>query len=117
MDIPIALRIGLHYLTSPVKAMIRGFILLEVLKMTYDKVRYFELLEYSKELEKKGKTLYEENPEALSELLSYQILIEDNFLWEKKREFVSLIQNFIIEIKSILEFLSPIQDLKGFLVL
>jgi hypothetical protein len=72
----------------------------------YNKKRYFDLLEYSNNLRKSEKVLYYENKEAFLELLSYQVIIENEVFWQSKDQFVLLMLNFINETLDAIEFKS-----------
>jgi hypothetical protein len=61
----------------------------------YNKMRHFELLKYSQDLETKGKFLVDENREAFFELLTYQQQVNDHIFWQNRCQFVSLMKNFI----------------------
>ena len=65
--------------------------------MVYNKFRYLELLKFSDDLKANGKFMYDENREAYSQFLKLQILIDDHFLWEKRYEILSLINDFVEE--------------------
>ena len=63
--------------------------------INYTKHRHLNLI--NQVLIYKNQTLnfHSENPKAYSELVEYQIRLQDHLFWVKKEKFVSLMENFI----------------------
>lgn len=58
-------------------------------------LKYKNLVEEDKTLESFGKSLYLENPMKYSELLSYEIILEYNIIYQKKLEYYNLVRSYI----------------------
>jgi hypothetical protein len=65
------------------------------IKMNYNSTRHSELLKRSKDLEKQGKHLYDENQDEYLELLDYRSTLENHIFWKNRRQFALLMENFI----------------------
>ena len=61
----------------------------------YNQSRYFELLKRSQNLEKQGKSLYDENQEDYFELLKYGAALEEHVFWKSRRQFALLMEKLI----------------------
>jgi len=59
------------------------------------KETFFQLLEYSNELEKNQKSLIKEDPIAFNKLLDFLVIIEENLHWKVKNQYVKLIKDFL----------------------
>lgn len=76
---------------------------LQILKMTevqlimsdFNQSRYLELLKYSQDLEKQGKSLYHENEKCYFELSKYRVAVSHHVDWTKRRELALLMENFL----------------------
>lgn len=65
--------------------------------MEYNKIRYLELLEEAESLEKEGILLFTEDRDKYLELLKYEIRLGDQKSWENRKNYFSVINNFINE--------------------
>jgi hypothetical protein len=65
------------------------------MKITSDIERYKELLEKEKCLNQQSNSLIFENKDEFIELLSYGARVEDQISYERKREYYSLISEYI----------------------
>ena len=65
------------------------------MKITFDIDRYNELLEKEKRLSQQSNSLIFENKDEFIELLSYGARVEDQISYERKREYYSLISEYI----------------------
>ena len=72
--------------------------------MTYNKERHKQLVIRSQDLKNQGKTLFRENPEEYSELLDYNIAVEEQVFWTHRREFFLVMKNFLNNIINFDEF-------------
>ena len=72
--------------------------------MIYKKERHIELLKRSQDLKNQGKNLFRENPEAYSELLNYEIAIEEQVFWTHRGEFFLVMKDFLDNILNFDEF-------------
>ena len=61
------------------------------------KSRYFELIAKEKNLELKGTSLYWENKSEYFELKSYKIILEEQFFYENRFQYIQLIKKYIDE--------------------
>jgi hypothetical protein len=61
----------------------------------YNKFRHLQLLNRLQDLEKQGKSLYEENQEEYLELLNYRATVQNHLFWKNRCQFVLLMENFI----------------------
>ena len=60
-----------------------------------NKSRYFELVAKDKNLETKGTSLYSENKPEYRELLSYQIILEEQVFYANRFQYIDLIKKYI----------------------
>ena len=72
--------------------------------MTYNKERHKQLVIRSQDLKNQGKILFRENPEEYSELLDYNIAVEEQVFWTHRREFFLVMKNFLNNIINFDEF-------------
>ena len=72
--------------------------------MEYDKMKYFELLKKSENLEKKGTSLYEEDRDRYLELLKYEAMLEEQKYWENRKKYFYVMNNLINEKFTIEDF-------------
>ena len=63
--------------------------------MIYKKERHKQLVIRSRDLKNQGKTLFRENPEEYSELLDYEIAVEEQIFWTNRGEFFLVMKNFL----------------------
>ena len=59
------------------------------------KSRYFELVAKEKDLETESTSLYYESRAEYRELLSYQIILEEQFFYENRFQYIDLIQKYL----------------------
>ena len=78
--------------------------ILQILTMTYNKERHKQLVIRSQDLKNQGKTLFRENPEEYSELLDYNIAVEEQVFWTHRGEFFLVMKNFLDNIINFDEF-------------
>ncbi len=72
--------------------------------MTYNKERHKQLVIRSQDLKNQGKNLFLENPEEYSELLDYDIAVEEQVFWTHREDFVLIMKNFLDNILDFDEF-------------
>ena len=72
--------------------------------MTYNKERHEQLVIRSQDLKNQGKNLFLENPEEYSELLDYNIAVEEQVFWTHRGEFFLIMKNFLDNIIDFDEF-------------
>ena len=72
--------------------------------MIYKKERHKQLVIRSRNLKNQGKTLFRENPEEYSELLDYNIAVEEQVFWTHRGEFFLIMKNFLDNILDFDEF-------------
>ncbi len=72
--------------------------------MTYNKERHKQLVIRSQDLKNQGKTLFRENPEEYSELLDYNIAVEEQVFWTHRGEFFLVMKDFLDNIINFDEF-------------
>ena len=63
--------------------------------MTHNNKKFFDLLKYSYELEKKNKFLSDEDPEKYFQLIDLLVIIETNFHLRKKDYYLELMNMFL----------------------
>ena len=63
--------------------------------MIYKKERHIQLAIHSWNLKNRGKNLFQENPEEYSELLDYNIAVEEQIFWNNRREFFLVMRYFL----------------------
>ena len=59
--------------------------------------RFSQLLEKEKILEKSGKSFLEENQDDYQELISYRVAIRDQYWFQKRVPYITLMKNFLEE--------------------
>jgi len=72
--------------------------------MTSNKERHKQLVIRSQDLKNQGKTLFRENPEEYSELLDYNIAVEEQVFWTHREDFFLVMKNFLDNILGFDEF-------------
>lgn len=72
--------------------------------MIYKKERHKQLVIRSRNLKNQEKTLFRENPEEYSELLDYNIAVEEQVFWTHRGEFFLIMKNFLDNILDFDEF-------------
>ena len=72
--------------------------------MIYKKERHKQLVIRSQDLKNQGKTLFRENKEEYSELLDYNIAVEEQVFWTNRGEFFLVMKNFLDNIINFDEF-------------
>lgn len=72
--------------------------------MTYNKKRHKQLVIRSQDLKNQGKTLFRENTEEYSELLDYEIAVEEQIFWTNRGEFFLVMKDFLDNIINFDEF-------------
>ena len=72
--------------------------------MTYNKERHKQLVIRSQDFKNQGKTLFRENPEEYSELLDYNIAVEEQVFWTHRGKFFLVMKNFLDNIINFDEF-------------
>ena len=72
--------------------------------MIYKKERHKQLVIRSRDLKNQGKTLFRENPEEYSELLDYEIAVEEQIFWTNRGEFFLGMKDFLDNIINFDEF-------------
>lgn len=72
--------------------------------MIYKKERHKQLVIRSRNLKNQGKTLFRENPQEYSELLDYNIAVEEQVFWTRRGEFFLIMKNFLDNILDFDEF-------------
>jgi hypothetical protein len=63
--------------------------------MNYNKERHQELVIRAQDLKNQGKNLFRENLEEYSELLRYDIAVEEQVFWTHREDFLQIMKNFI----------------------
>ena len=63
--------------------------------MKYNNEKHLELVEQSLNFKKQNKEIFLENSKASSELIYYQIQLQNHLFWTQKSDFVLLMQNYI----------------------
>jgi hypothetical protein len=70
---------------------------------TFNKVRYIELVKKDRSLESKNSSLYIEYRIEYRELLSYGVILENQIIYNRRHDYISLIEKYITnEIDSLL---------------
>ena len=72
--------------------------------MKYNCEEHIQFLNYQQELKNQGKTLFRENPEEYSELLDYEIAVEEQIFWTNRGEFFLVMKDFLDNIINFDEF-------------
>lgn len=65
--------------------------------INFDTTRYIELLKKKQSLENKGTFLFDENREEYLELLSYSAILENQIHYNRKSEYVFLVEKYLRE--------------------
>ena len=63
--------------------------------MNYNKKRHKQLVILSQDVKNQGKNLFIENPKEYSELLKYNIAVEEQVFWTHREQFLILMKNLI----------------------
>lgn len=61
----------------------------------YSKIRYLELVRQAEILKKKGVSLGEEDRDKYLELLNYEVELSNQIYWKNRKEYFSIMNNFI----------------------
>ena len=64
-------------------------------KVSFNKVRYIELLKKEKTLKNQSRSMNEENPDETAEFWSYVLLLESQIYYNGKNEYLSLMKEYI----------------------
>jgi len=62
-----------------------------------DQQNFFKLLKYSNKLKRNNKYLSKQDPEAFDTLLKFLVIIEDNFHYSEKHEYINLAKDFLAD--------------------
>ena len=62
-----------------------------------DQQNFFKLLKYSNELKKNKKSLRKKDSEAFDILLKFLVIIENNFHYSEKHEYINLAKDFLAD--------------------
>ena len=62
-----------------------------------DQQNFFKLLKYSNELKRNNKDLSKQDSEAFDILLKFLVIIEDNFHYSEKHEYINLAKDFLAD--------------------
>lgn len=65
--------------------------------INFDKTRYLELLKKEEILRNEETSLFNENPEEDLELLSYGVILENQIYYNRKVEYISLVEKYLRE--------------------
>jgi len=65
--------------------------------INFDKIRYIELLEKEEILKNQELFLGDENPKECSELSSYKVILENQIYYNRKAEYIFLIEEYLRE--------------------
>jgi len=65
--------------------------------ITFDKIRFIELLKKEENLRNKGIYLLNENSKEYRELLSYEIILGDQIYYNRKAEYIFLVEEYLRE--------------------
>lgn len=65
--------------------------------INFDKTRYIELLKKREFLKNEGTFLFDENREEDLELSSYNIILENQIYYNRKAEYISLVEEYLRE--------------------
>ena len=72
--------------------------------MTFDKNKFFELLELEKKYKNQGKSLYKEDLDKYKKLIKYKVSLSTHIYWQDKEKYVSIIKSFINDVSSADDF-------------
>jgi hypothetical protein len=62
-----------------------------------DQQNFFKLLKYSNKLKINNKYLSKQDPEAFDTLLKFLVIIENNFHYSEKHEYINLAKDFLAD--------------------
>ena len=65
--------------------------------INFDKTRYIELLKKKEFLKNEGTSLFNQNPKEDLELLSYGIILENQIYYNRKAEYIFLVEEYLRE--------------------
>jgi len=65
--------------------------------INFDKSRYIELLKKEETLKNQEISLLDENPKERRELFSYKIILENQIYYNRKVEYISLVEEYLRE--------------------
>lgn len=65
--------------------------------INFDKTRYIELLKKEETLKNQEISLLDENPKERRELFSYKIILENQNYYNRKVEYISLVEEYLRE--------------------
>ena len=65
--------------------------------INFDKTRYIELLKKEEFLKNEGTSLFNENREEDLELLSYGVILENQIYYNRKAEYIFLVEEYLRE--------------------
>jgi hypothetical protein len=65
--------------------------------INFDKTRYIELLKKEELLKNEGTSLFNENREEDLELLSYGVILENQIYYNRKAEYIFLVEEYLRE--------------------
>ena len=65
--------------------------------INFDKIRYIELLKKEEMLRNEERYLLDENPKERRELLSYGVILENQIYYNRKVEYISLVEEYLRE--------------------
>ena len=80
--------------------------------MDFSKKRYLELIKESNKLRQEGKFLYDYDKAKYDELSQYVTLLNDDIVWESRKEYLQIIKLFISRRISIDEFIQQYGHLR-----
>ena len=72
--------------------------------MTFDKNKYFELLELEKKFNNQGKSFFEEDYDNYGKLIEYKVNLSTHIYWQNRKKYVSIIKSFINDVISADDF-------------
>ena len=81
--------------------------------MKFDKDKCLKLLKERKMLEKEGKSLGDYNKAKNDELIRYLTLIEDQFFWESRKDYIEISDLFINKKITFDQFFDQFCELRG----
>ena len=61
----------------------------------FNKTRYLELLKKNKTLQNRGIDIFKKNPEEANELYSYKIMLENQIYYNRRDEYICLINKYL----------------------
>lgn len=80
--------------------------------MIFDRQKCLELMEESKKLRQKGKSLYDLDPIKSQKLTQYITLLWDHIFWKSKDQYLQIIEFFLSEWMNIDEFIDQFSRLR-----